>query len=154
MNRSSRSPGQPDRLKRRADFVAAAKGRRHHTPRLTLQAFDRKESDPAVAKARVGFTVTRKVGNAVVRNRVKRRLRAAMSEMCAAGGTGQSPVLAGHDYVVVGRRDILSARFAQIIEDLRDSMVAVGRPRSSSRRGASSMKALAPARADRSPEST
>jgi ribonuclease P protein component len=149
MSRSSRSPGQPDRLKRRADFVAAAKGRRHHTPRLTLQAYDRKDGDPAAATARVGFTVTRKVGNAVVRNRVKRRLRAAVAELCASG-PGRDAVLPGHDYVIVGRRDSLAAPFAQLVDDLRDGLVAARRPRGASRRSG----APSSARADRSPEST
>lgn len=96
------------RLKKRADFVAAAKGRRQHQRSFVLQA---RERDPAFEgeTARVGFTVTKKVGKAVVRNRIRRRLRevARLTEPSAF-----APVC---DYVVAARREALTASF----EDLR-----------------------------------
>ena len=60
-----------DRLRQRADFLAAATGRKVATAAFVLQARERDDGGPV----RVGFTVSRKVGNAVERNRVRRRLR-------------------------------------------------------------------------------
>ncbi|MFN3961277.1 MAG: ribonuclease P protein component, partial [Parvularculaceae bacterium] len=68
---------QPDRLRKRKDFLAAARGRKRAERGLVLQANFRNDENPP----RVGFTVTRKVGCAVERNRAKRRLRAAASEV-------------------------------------------------------------------------
>jgi ribonuclease P protein component len=68
--------------------------------------------------ARVGFTVTKKVGNAVVRNRVRRRLKEAVR----VGAAGD--MLPGNDYVIVGREDVLSAPFAQIAAELSRRMRA------------------------------
>src|SRR5690606_19567305 len=107
------------RLKTRPQFlkVAAAK-RKWVTPGLVLQAARRPQGEdraeivafvaPAQrpsadeAEVRVGFTVTRKVGNAVERNRAKRRLRAAAAEVLPRLGR------AGTDYVVIGRIGTLS----------------------------------------------
>ena len=61
-----------ERLRQRADFIAAAGGRKLATAAFVLQARERDDGGPA----RVGFTVSKKVGNAVERNRVRRRLRA------------------------------------------------------------------------------
>ncbi len=96
------------RLKKRADFVAAAKGRRQHLRNFVLQAREREASGDDES-ARVGFTVTKKVGKAVVRNRIRRRLRevARLTEASAF-----APVC---DYVVAARREALTASF----EDLR-----------------------------------
>lgn len=110
---ASRSPPSvPERLKRRADFRAAAKGVRVSREAFTLQAVchgaaqgDRTEP------ARVGFTVTKRVGNAVVRNRVKRRLR-ALSQSRADEFTP------GTDYVLVARRAALTAPFADLEHEL------------------------------------
>ncbi len=67
---------------------------------------------------RVGFTVTKKVGNAVVRNRVRRRLKEAV-RIHAAGD-----MAAGNDYVIVGREDVLAASFGQIANELRSRIRA------------------------------
>jgi len=67
---------------------------------------------------RAGFTVTKKVGNAVVRNRVRRRLKEAL-RVHAAGDMAP-----GNDYVIVGREDVLSAPFAQIAAELTRRMRA------------------------------
>ena len=74
MSRTPRTSLRPERLRRRADYLAAAKGRRHHTPRMSLQAAERTAPGEADAP-RFGLTVSRKVGNAVVRNRIKRLCR-------------------------------------------------------------------------------
>ena len=62
--------------------------------------------------ARVGFTVTKKVGNAVVRNRIRRRLREAVRVHAARD------MQPGNDYVIVGRQEVLTAAFAEIKTEL------------------------------------
>ena len=100
------------RLKQRADFLAAAGGRKIATPAFVLQARGRGDDGPV----RVGFTVSRKVGTAVERNRVKRRLR-EMVRLAAATG-----LPAGNDYVLIGRRAALSLPFEQIAHDFRRAL--------------------------------
>jgi len=119
------SPTVP-RLKRRADFLKVArKGHKWAAPGLVLQAFDRTafgngDADAAGPDFRAGFTVTRKVGNAVVRNRARRRLKAAAEQVlpeCAK---------AGHDYVLIGRQGTLDRAFPALIGDLRTALERVG----------------------------
>jgi ribonuclease P protein component len=97
-----------ERLKRRVDFRAAAGAMRAPAAAFVLQARCRADSDAV----RVGFTVSRQVGNAVERNRVRRRLR----EMVRLAGAGA--LQAGHDYVLVGRRNALSRPFGDMMQDL------------------------------------
>jgi ribonuclease P protein component len=96
------------RLKRRQDFVAAAKGAYAALPGLVLQLRRRGDSDAP----RVGFTATKKLGNAVVRNRVKRRLRAVAREALAPRAE------AGNDYVLVGRAGTAARPYADLLNDL------------------------------------
>jgi ribonuclease P protein component len=96
-----------ERLRQRADFLAAAQGAKVTTAAFVLQARERKDSGPA----RVGFTVSRKVGNAVERNRVRRRLR----EIVRLGAAAR--LRSGHDYVLIGRRPALSLPFERMSED-------------------------------------
>ncbi len=98
------------RLRRRADFRAAAAGRKVPTAAFVLQARKRDDLGPA----RVGFTVSRKVGGAVERNRVRRRLREIVRH--AAG------LSRGHDYVLIGRRAALSLPFEQINQDFQRAL--------------------------------
>jgi ribonuclease P protein component len=104
------------RLKQRADFLAAARGIKASTSAFVLQARPRQDSGPA----RVGFTVAKKVGNAVERNRVRRRLR----EMVRASAVAARP---GHDYVVIGRREALALPFARLLADFERAMRQVER---------------------------
>lgn len=121
------------RLKTRPQFlkVAAAK-RKWVTPGLVLQAARRQHGEDRAApvarmapaekaqsgepEVRVGFTVTRKVGNAVERNRVKRRLRAVAAEVFPRHGRS------GTDYVVVGRAATLTRRFDALRADLEQAL--------------------------------
>lgn len=96
-----------ERLKQRADFLAAASGLKAATAAFVLQARKRSDDGPV----RVGFTVSKKVGGAVERNRVRRRLRAIV-RLCAAGS-----LRTGHDYVLIGRRAALSRPFERMTED-------------------------------------
>ncbi len=103
------------RLKRRSEFLRVARaGRKWATPGLVLQAAER--CGTADGEFRVGFTASRKVGSAVVRNRVRRRLRAAVDEVMP------SRARAGHDYVVIARRGALRRPFADLLGDLRAAL--------------------------------
>jgi ribonuclease P protein component len=95
-----------ERLKRRADFLAAATGSKAPAGPFVLQARSRDDRGPV----RVGFTVTKKTGNAVERNRIRRRLRELVR--LSAG-----PMKAGHDYVLIGRRGALNAPFEKMADD-------------------------------------
>jgi ribonuclease P protein component len=97
-----------ERLRQRVDFLAAATGIKVPTAAFVLQIHKRNESGPI----RVGFTVSRKVGTAVERNRVRRRLKQAVKVSAAEA------LRIGHDYVLVGRRAALHLPFDRLIEDL------------------------------------
>ena len=101
-----------ERLRHRADFLAAASGAKAPTAAFVLQARKRGDSGPV----RVGFTVSRKVGTAVERNRVRRRLKEVVRLSAATG------LSSGHDYVLIGRRAALSLPFEQITEDFKRAL--------------------------------
>lgn len=131
-----------ERLRHRADFLAASSGDRASATAFVLLARRRDDDGPA----RVGFTVSRKVGTAVERNRVRRRLK----EMVMLAATER--VRPGHDYVLVARRAALMRPFDQLIGDFSGAMVrlAPGRPaRKPSSRGRSSKTSGAPKRPTR-----
>jgi ribonuclease P protein component len=107
-----------ERLRQRADFLAAATGFRISAAGFVLQARRRSDEGPA----RVGFTVSKKVGNAVERNRVRRRLREIVR-------LSPLPLLRGHDYVLVGRRAALSLPFARIAQDYEGALERVTKRR-------------------------
>lgn len=96
-------------LTRRADFLRANKGRRHATPAFVLQVRPRGDGDLA---KRVGFTVTKKIGNAVIRNRCKRRLRALAGEVLPDMGQ------VGADHVLIGRSECPTRDYAAMRAEL------------------------------------
>jgi ribonuclease P protein component len=111
-----------ERLKRRTDFRAAAQGARAPAKAFVLQARGRGDA----GAARLGFTVSRQVGNAVVRNRVRRRLRemarlADAGEFCA-GQFCAGQFCAGYDYVLIGRPPALQLRFADMMRDFANAL--------------------------------
>lgn len=92
---------RPQILRKREEFLRAARAGRAHTPAFVLQARERRDPVPS-GPVRVGFTCSKKVGNAVARNRAKRRLRAAAAQVLPLYGR------AGWDYVLIGRAGITS----------------------------------------------
>lgn len=121
-----------ERLKKRRDFLAAAKGRRAPRHAFVLEMQQRSPEGPS----RIGFTVTKRTApKAVERNRIRRRLREAAR--LAAGDA----FLAGCDYVIIGRRNALAQPFGRMQADL----VGAARQVASPARGGS-----LPARSSRS----
>ena len=112
-------PPAPGRLKRRAEFLrVAAKGRKAPVPGLVLQALRRDDADPV----RLGFTVTKKVGNAVVRNRTRRRLKEA-ARLLLKGHT-----VTGFDLVLIGRDGTRKRPFLALQDDIRRALTRAGVP--------------------------
>ncbi|GAB2177016.1 ribonuclease P protein component [Dongia sp. agr-C8] len=106
------------RLKRRADFLrVAALRRKWAAPGLILQAAPQPETDETgEATIRVGFTASRKVGNAVKRNRARRRLKALAAEMIASGANP------GLDLVLIARPATVDRPFDDLRRDLQQSL--------------------------------
>jgi ribonuclease P protein component len=99
-----------DVMRKRAEFLATARAKRQGTKTMMVQGRDRRDDDPGV---RVGFTCSKKVGNAVARNRAKRRLRAVAREILPASGQP------GWDYVLIGRAGETGQRpFDELRRDL------------------------------------
>jgi len=96
-------------IRKRSDFLAANAGRRAATAGFVLLVRDRGDGDPV---KRVGFTVTRKIGNAVTRNRMKRRFRALAREVIPIHG------YAGSDHVMIGRAAGIEREFSALRHDL------------------------------------
>lgn len=130
-----------ERLKRRPEFLRVAATRRKYVaPGLILQARrrdapddaatrsapgdtrkgDARHGDAGAAPPRVGFTVSRKVGNAVARNRARRRLRAAADQVMPAHAAG------GEDYVLIGRAGTLTRPFVDLVADLEAGLRRLG----------------------------
>ena len=125
------------RLKQRAEFVAVAKGRRINMPALTLQAMARDKTgvkndgnaETALNMPRFGLTVTNKTGNSPERNRMRRRLREMLR-------LSELPAQDKFDYVIIGRRAILSLPFAELKAELSRALMRIHAPRQQEQRGA------------------
>jgi ribonuclease P protein component len=108
-----------EKLRRRRDFVAASAGAKAPTAGFVLQ--ERRRGDEA--PARVGFTVSKKVGGAVERNRVRRRLREVVRLTAARN------LRAGSDYVLVGRSTALQMPFSRLVEDFAGALSRLDKAR-------------------------
>ncbi|MHA1559513.1 MAG: ribonuclease P protein component [Alphaproteobacteria bacterium] len=100
-----------NRLRSRVDYLATAKGARVVRPGFVLQIAEQ----PTDAPPRIGFTVSRRVGNAVARNRVRRRLR----EIARLAEHEFQP---GSDYVLVGRRAAVARPFSGLVKDIHSAL--------------------------------
>lgn len=112
-------PDRPETLKRRREFLLAARSRKWVTPGLVLQVRTRGEKDRSHGPdtvIRFGLTASRKVGGAVRRNRIRRRLRALAQEILTQHGRG------GRDYVLIGRWDTATRPHEQLVKDLRTAL--------------------------------
>ena len=127
----SEPPLSLKRLQNRSQFLRAARGRKYATPSLVLQAV--RQSDDAANDGSndvigdsisVGFTATKKLGNAVVRNRAKRRLRAVAEAVLPQQGQ------TGYDYVLIGRQGTLERPFQNLLDDLELALQMISKPRS------------------------
>jgi ribonuclease P protein component len=104
-------------LRKRADFLRAARGVRRVEGAITLETCPAPEN----AELRVGFTASKKVGNAVTRNRAKRRLRAAARQIMPLLGRQ------GHDYVLVARGSTTTRPFEALLSDITTALTSAHR---------------------------
>ena len=105
-------------IKKRADFVAANGGLRATTPGFILLVREREDRDPMM---RVGFTVTKKIGGAVIRNRMKRRFRALAREIMPQKG------FCGADHVLIGRAKGIERDFGMLRSELIQALEKLSR---------------------------
>ncbi len=109
------------RLTSRPQFLAAAKGVSKAQGAVVVQRLDRGDGDPTV---RIGFTATRKVGGAVVRNRCKRRLREAARAMVPAFA------VPGSDYVFIARQGTADRPWERLLDDVKSALTRLATPAS------------------------
>ncbi len=110
-------------LKKRADFLRAARAKRKAVDGFLLQARERGPEEAPPDTIRVGFTCSKKLGNAVTRNRAKRRLREVARAVLPELGRP------GWDYVLVGRPEATVARdFAALLDDMRAALAHIHKP--------------------------
>lgn len=105
------------RLKTRAQFVAASKAKYVSRGAVTVQGRDRLDGDPSIG---VGFTATKKIGGAVVRNRSKRRLREAARQLVPLLGRP------GWDYVLVARLGTPGRDWTRLLDDVKNALLSLG----------------------------
>jgi ribonuclease P protein component len=107
------------KLARRADFLGAAKGRRWRSRSFTLQTAAQKGETPADGAPRFGLTVTKKLGGAVIRNRIRRRLKEALRL------AETLPARPCHDYVIVAQPAALGQRFCALQDELQRAFTGI-----------------------------
>ncbi len=110
-------PQKLSTISARRDFLAANSAKRAPMPGFVLLIRDRADGDPA---KRVGYTVTKKIGNAVVRNRMKRRLRELARDVIASQGA------VGSDHILIGRAGGIDRNFATLRADLAKAVAKLG----------------------------
>lgn len=118
-----------DRLTQRADFLRAARGIRRVEGAITLESCPTPDAARKDGALRIGFTASKKIGNAVTRNRAKRRLRAAASQLLPLLGRP------GHDYVLVARGSAVARPFPALLSDITTALNAAHRKLDQSHQG-------------------
>lgn len=119
------APSGPDAqqiltLKLRREFLATARALKASAPSMIVQGRRRSPDEADEGFLRVGYTCSKKVGDAPTRNRAKRRLRAAAAQVLPGAGR------AGWDYVLIGRSEATNARvFADLVRDLEGALARV-----------------------------
>lgn len=113
-------PFKIERLTSRPQFLAAAKGVSEARGAVVVQRLDRQDG---AATVRLGFTATRKVGGAVVRNRAKRRLREAARALAPHLG------VAGSDYVFIARMGTADRDWDRLLDDVKSALTRLATPR-------------------------
>ena len=119
----------PPTLKKRREFLWVRDGRRWSVPAFVLEARPRQNAAEAAGEARFGYTVSKKVGGAVVRNRVRRRFRA----LTAALDPDQTQP--GFDYVLIARAPVIERPFSELKTDLDVALARVHQGAGQKRRG-------------------
>jgi ribonuclease P protein component len=117
-------PVKIERLTSRPQFLAAAKGVSEARGAVVVQRLDRQDGTATVG---LGFTATRKVGNAVIRNRAKRRLREA------ARATVPLLAVPGSDYVFIARMGTADRPWDRLLDDVKSALTRLATPRSAPR---------------------
>ena len=115
-------------LKKRADFLRIRGGVRWATPAFLMETKRQAAAQPDNTVARFGFTVTKKIGKAVIRNRIRRRLKAAVAQVapqCAKPG---------YDYVLIARAAAAIRPYADLKKDLEQAFHRVHHPSKRTRR--------------------
>jgi ribonuclease P protein component len=115
------------RLRKRSQFLRVRDGARFAAPGLVLQAKPRAEDEPAdrgEAPVRFGFTASKKIGNAVARNRARRRLKEAVRLFAGPHAAK------GFDYVLIARQGTLQRPFIDLVSDLERALRTIHRPSS------------------------
>lgn len=107
-------------MTRRADFLAANRGLRQPMPGFVLLVHDRADGDPT---PRLGITVTKKIGGAVIRNRMKRRFRALARALLP------EQAIAGADHVLIGRADGKERDYALLAAELEKALARIAAKR-------------------------
>jgi ribonuclease P protein component len=109
----------PTTIKKRSEFLWVRGGHRWSAAAFVLEARIRQKAEEAAAPARFGYTVSKKVGGAVVRNRVRRRLRALTA------GLDPKQVQPGFDYVLIARTAAIGRAFADLKADLDQALLRI-----------------------------
>lgn len=112
---ADKTPPIIERIRVRADFVAAARAPSAARGAVVVQAMPKPQS----GKTRSGFTATRKVGGAVVRNRAKRRLRAAAQLLLPVHGAPDT------DYVFIARGGTTTRPWSRLLDDVKSALISL-----------------------------